>query len=473
MSILACQIKAEIIKSRFWRVPIRTQVIFLNLIKRKCDIRIRLTPVGCDFQKVQIYIGGDRHILWPGSVMGLQFSELLYELYTLYSENDLRHYRKENSLPPNTGPDPAPYYRTTSKIVWDEEGRIDKITLTRRHMNCGRDLPDSLDQIEVDLDLPYGRYNYIVDGKDLCYAVAKACTEAIKKYGFMGYAHSSDLSFYLHAYEHRLNAKVYYFLRRNGMDTYNPALFLDLKLALQEVILKKLPTFDPAKGAKFLTYMYEFIGDALTSFRMREECWTIDSLDIYKGIRRMAAIYNANGGNAQNALEKFCEETGCKPKTAADYLDPVIGIRARQTEVVVDWDENDTEIIEDILPSRVGDLCYVLWNRRKIKAVRESLQKLSWRDQMILKARNAICNNCGGMRPMKEQYSFREISNLIGSSTDKGAEKAYHTALDRFTAQLAEDNVIRVVDMVRVEPERVKKKNAAATYRYQADCDGA
>ena len=77
---------------------------------------------------------------------------------------------------------------------------------------------------------------------------------------------------------------VYSFLRRNGMDSYNPALFLDLKLALQEVMLKKLPTFDPTKGAKFLTYMYESIGDAFTSFRMREECWTIDSLDIYKGI---------------------------------------------------------------------------------------------------------------------------------------------------------------------------------------------
>ena len=280
------------------------------------------------------------------------------------------------------------------------------------------------------------------------------------------------LSFYLHAHESRINSRVYSFLRRNGMDTYNPALFLDMKLALQEVILKKLPTFDPSKGAKFLTYMYEFIGDALTSFRMREECWTIDSLDIYKGIRRMAAIYNANGSNAQNALEKFCEETGCKPKTAAEYLDQVIGIRARQTEVIVDWDEDDTEIIEDILPGRTGDLCYVLWNRRKIKAVRESLLKLSWRDQMILKVRNAICNDCGGMRPMKEQYSFREISNLIGSSTDKGAEKAYHTALDRFTAQLAEDNVIRVVDMVRIEPERVKKKNIVATYQYQADCDG-
>ena len=36
------------------------------------------------------------------------------------------------------------------------------------------------------------------------------------------------LSFYLHAYEGRINSRVYSFLRRNGMDTYNPALFLDL-----------------------------------------------------------------------------------------------------------------------------------------------------------------------------------------------------------------------------------------------------
>ena len=274
------------------------------------------------------------------------------------------------------------------------------------------------------------------------------------------------LTFFLHAYESRLNRRVYSFLRRNGMDTYNPALFLDMKLALQEVILKKLPTFDPSKGAKFLTYIHEFIGDALTSFRMREECWTIDSLDIYKGIRRMAAIYNANGGDAEKAMEKFCNETGCKPKTAAEYLDQVIGIRARQAEVIVDWDENEMEVMEDILPSRMGDLCYVLSNHWKLKSVRESFEKLSWRDRMILQARNAICHNCGGMQPMKERYTFLQLSNLIGTGTDGGAEKAYHTSLDRFTAQLAKDNVIRVVDLVLD-----KKEKATAIYRYQADCD--
>ena len=281
------------------------------------------------------------------------------------------------------------------------------------------------------------------------------------------------LSFYLHAYEHRLNAKVYFFLRRNGMDTYDPAQFLDMKLALQEVILKKLPSFDPSKAARFLTYMYEFIEDALISFRLRQESWTIDSLDIYKGIRRMAAIYNATGCDTPKAIEKFCKETGCKPKTAVEYLERAIGIRARQTEVIIDRDEDDEAIIEDVIPDSMGDLCYEISKQWLAQAVRDSFSKLSWRDQTMIKVRNAICWNCGGMQPMAERYSYKDISvQLMNGSSDGGAEKAYIAALARFTAQLIEDHVIRVVDMKLGKVTRRKKKIAAVIYRYQADCDG-
>ena len=281
------------------------------------------------------------------------------------------------------------------------------------------------------------------------------------------------LSFFLHAYENRINAKMYFFLRRNGIGTYDPAQFLDMKLACQEVILKKLPTFDPSKGAKFLTYMYEFISDAFISFRMRQECWTIDSLDIYKGIRRMAAIYNACGGEAAKAMEKFCKETGCQPKTAAEYLEQAVGIRARQSEIIIDRDEDEEAVIEEVIPDSMGDLCYEVSKQWLAQAVQNSLDKLSWRDQTIIKARNAICWNCGGMQPMKERYSFQNISvQLMNGSSDGGAEKAYTTALARFTAQLAEDHVIRVVDLKLEKVTRRKKKIAAATYRYQADCDG-
>ena len=94
------------------------------------------------------------------------------------------------------------------------------------------------------------------------------------------------LSFFLHGYEHKLNGKVYSFLKRNGMDTYDPALFLDMKLALQELILKKLPTYDSSRDAKFLTYLHHFIYDTFKLFRMQQECWTIDSLDKKQDIHR-------------------------------------------------------------------------------------------------------------------------------------------------------------------------------------------
>ena len=91
----------------------------------------------------------------------------------------------------------------------------------------------------------------------------------------------------------------------------------------------------------------------------------------------------------------------------------------------------------------------------------------------MIQVRNAICWNCGGMKPMNERYSYRDISmQLMNGSSDGGAEKAYNTALARFTAQLAEDHVIRVVDMKLAKVTRRKKKIAAATHRYQADCDG-
>ena len=280
------------------------------------------------------------------------------------------------------------------------------------------------------------------------------------------------LSFFLHGYEHRLNGKVYSFIRRNGLDPYDPVLFLDMKLALQELILKKLPTYDPSREAKFLTYLHYFIYDTFKAFRMNQESWQIQSLDMYKDIRRIAAIYNANAQNQNKTIELFCEETGCKPETATRYLLEAIGIRARQTEVIIDRDDNDTAIVEDIIPDGMGSLPHMIHSNRFGKAIRQSFEKLPWLDQTILKARNAICDDCGGVMPMKEQYSFREISLLNGTTTDKAGELAYHAAVDRLAAQMIEDEVIRIVDMKLKKVVRRKKKNAAATYLYQADCDG-
>ena len=281
------------------------------------------------------------------------------------------------------------------------------------------------------------------------------------------------LSFFLHGYEYRLNGKVYSFIRRNGMDPYDPALFLDMKLSQQELILKKLPTFDPAKEAKFLTYLHHFIYDTFKTFRMNQESWKVKSLDKYKDIRRIAAIYNANAQDEKKTKEIFCEETGCKPETAERDLQEAIGIRARQTEKIIDWDENEQAIMDDIIQDGKGSLNNIVWNHWKGKVIRDAMEKLSWREQTILRARNAICSNCGGMMPRKEQFQFQEISKrIMNGASEKGAEVAYHAALDRLVAQLVEDGSCRIVDMHLENLEQAENKNAAATYRYRVDCDG-
>jgi DNA-directed RNA polymerase specialized sigma subunit len=257
------------------------------------------------------------------------------------------------------------------------------------------------------------------------------------------------------------------------MDPYDPALFLDMKLALQELILKKLPTFDPAKEAKFLTYLHQFIYDVFKTFRMNQESWMVKSLDIYKDIRRIAAIYNANAQDQDKTIEIFCEKTGLKPETAKRYLQEAIGIRARQTEKIIDWDENEQAIMEDVIPDDKGSLNHIVWNHWKGKVIRDAMEKLSWREQTILKARNAICSNCGGMMPRKEQFQFQEIGKrIMNGASEKGAEVAYHAALDRLAVQLIEDGACRIVDLHLENREQAENKNAAATYRYRVDCDG-
>ena len=281
------------------------------------------------------------------------------------------------------------------------------------------------------------------------------------------------LSFFLHGYEHKLNGKVYSFLRRNGMDAYDPALFLDMKLALQELILKKLPTFDPSRDAKFLTYLHHFIYDTFKTFRMQQECWTIDSLDTYKPTRRMAAIYNANGHDKKKAIEIFCQEAGYTQKKAEEYLAEAIGIRARQTEVIIDRDDNDIAIVEDIATDGKAALHHAVYNHWRGKEIRASLEKLPWREQTILKARNAICSDCGGMMPMEKRFRFQEIGiRIMNGASDKGAEIAYHAALDRLAVQLIEDGTCRIVDLVLKNLEQTENKKAAATYLYRVDCDG-
>ena len=75
--------------------------------------------------------------------------------------------------------------------------------------------------------------------------------------------------------------------------------------------------------------------------------------------------------------------------------------------------------------------------------------------------------------PKKDQFQFQEIGKrIMKGASDKGAEVAYHAALDRLAAQLIKDGSCCIVDLYLENLEQAENKNAAATYRYRVDCDG-
>lgn len=59
------------------------------------------------------------------------------------------------------------------------------------------------------------------------------------------------VSFFLHHYEKAINSMIWKYLVSYGPKVYDPVTQMNLKLACQEVILKKLLTFDPNAGKEF------------------------------------------------------------------------------------------------------------------------------------------------------------------------------------------------------------------------------
>ena len=165
--------------------------VFLKLNKRNCEIRVRLTPIGADFMRVHFRIGGDNHYFYPSCVMGDQFSTFLTAIFCLYNEDYEYHQlhmrqwkRRFGCIFETPNEENGNRYFKSIPIPWDEEGSYIDITLARSCANgdyfsvTPNGVPDPID---VEFIYKEGKFKYTVDGKDLCYAVARAYTEALKK----------------------------------------------------------------------------------------------------------------------------------------------------------------------------------------------------------------------------------------------------------------------------------------------------
>ena len=159
----------------------------MNLKRRDCPIKAVIEPLGAGLLAVAFDFGDKKLEYTPSAVTGAQFGEFVCALYTLYCEGSNERFDGHDEWG-------AREYRTNSehkieattvRVDWDGEGTELMLEMTKK--------PDG-STILLRTSADYGRTyrEYTADDRDFCYAVAKACTEAIKQFGFYGYHYSTE-----------------------------------------------------------------------------------------------------------------------------------------------------------------------------------------------------------------------------------------------------------------------------------------
>ena len=162
----------------------------MKLQKRDCGIKVHIEPLGAELLDVSFDFGYDKLEYTPstaGCFFDTQFGEFVCALYTLYHEKNNDRYDghcewQESVYHTNSD---NKIYATTVKLDWDGEGTFLTLELTRKWNGDTILLRSSMDSGKTYRE-------FVVNDRDFCYAVAKGCTEAIKRFGFYGYRYSTE-----------------------------------------------------------------------------------------------------------------------------------------------------------------------------------------------------------------------------------------------------------------------------------------
>ena len=84
----------------------------------------------------------------------------------------------------------------------------------------------------------------------------------------------------------------------------------------------------------------------------------------------------------------------------------------------------------------------------------------------------ATCMDCRCVLLMQYRSTWKDLAVLFEGSTASSAERAYKAAVSKLTQLLIEDGLFHTIKLKRKSQKMRKEKIAAATYQYQADCDG-
>ncbi len=277
--------------------------------------------------------------------------------------------------------------------------------------------------------------------------------------------------FYLHENEAYFNNRIETFLTAEG-GWIHPERFMDLKLECRIEVLRRFQDYDPGKNAKFTTYIHRYTTDVMLRFRMEEEYGSFDSLQEYKDARQIMQLYTACHGNAEETIRLFADKNQCSEETAAEKLTAAWRQRNCRVPVLLNDEGEGWEQADELIPDH-WDYVDILWAGTEADMVDKAFNKLSFRDQMLLEKRNAICMTCGRVSDMKTQVSFQKLAENYEGTGAPGAEKAYKRAVENLMLELVKLGQLHCVRLKQISTQHEGKKITAAAYSYQVDNDGA
>ena len=182
----------------------------LNLKKRECNIKMRLVPYGGGWTHVYVSFDDSEEFFFISGFGVDNLQTLLRALYFLYPDNNDNEYSEH-------------FMEYKYGIIGNDDGVITKVVDIEDSHGKGAYCPipwktqfawtDDINSVtwyiertpdtSTDFDITIKiddnesdeskHYEYTVPYKDMCYAVADACTKAIIKHGFRGY-HASTYS---------------------------------------------------------------------------------------------------------------------------------------------------------------------------------------------------------------------------------------------------------------------------------------
>ena len=276
--------------------------------------------------------------------------------------------------------------------------------------------------------------------------------------------------FYLHENEQYFNDRINTFLTGEG-ERIHPERFMDLKLECRIEVLQRFPSYDPDRGTAFITYIHRYITDTLLRFCMGEEYHSFDSLQEYKDARRIMQTFSECHGNTEETIRLFAAQDGCSEKTAAEKLAAAWRQRNRRMPVQLNEEGECQEQDDELIPYH-WDYVGILWAGMEAEKVDKAFDKLSYRDQLLLEQRNAICMRCGRVSDMKTQVPFEKLAEKFEGSGASGAERAYKRAVENLLLELVRLGQLHCVRLKQTSIQCEGKKIAAAVYAYQVDNGG-